>query len=198
MLTGTVRDESVDVVGIQTFDINALVQNDAMNRRHESGGARVRVLLLLVAISIWMLAACSGLVNESPSVIRGTLVLDTKPNPLLARPLGGDDYEMAFDIIMREQGGVDTRIESFTVEALAIGGLVVRKESHSASFITSRGYPAEVPAGQYRQFNFVKRWKLPSEVLLAGASVRVTAHTIDANGSRNVTMFRADVHRAAR
>lgn len=144
----------------------------------------------------FLLLACSRLQDERPTLVRGMLVLETIPNPLLARSLGDDQYELAFDIVMREQGGVDTRIEDFTVEAVGPGGLVVRSETHPASFITARGYPAEVAAGRYLRFSFVKRWRLPSPLLLAGASVRVTARTVDAAGFRSTTTFRADVHRA--
>ena len=147
------------------------------------------------ALALALLAACSSLPSEEPAVLRGTLVLETVPNPLLAKPLGDNEYELAFDIVMREQGGVDTRIEEFTVEAIAIGGVVVRSETHPASFITDRGYPAEVAAGKYLRFSFTKRWKLPTSMVLAGASVRVTARTVDANGMKNVTTFRAAVNR---
>lgn len=133
--------------------------------------------------------------REAPRQIRGHLVLETVPTPLVAKPLGGDEYEMAFDIVMREEGGVDTRILDFTVDALALGGLVVRSQTEPAEFITNRGYPATVPAGQYLRFSFVKRWRLPTDLLLKGAAVRVTARTIDANGARHVTTFRTDVVR---
>jgi hypothetical protein len=149
---------------------------------------RALPLLLLAVIG------CGSLQSEKPAQLRGKLVLETVPNPLIAKSLGGDEYEVAFDIVMREEGGVTTRIESFTVDAIALGGVVVRSETHPATFITQRGYPAEVPSGQYLRFSFLKRWKLPSELLLSGAALRVTARTIDANGLRNVTSFRADVN----
>lgn len=132
---------------------------------------------------------------EAPRPIRGRIVLETVPNPLVAKSLGDDLYEVAFDLVMREEGGVDTRIEEFTVDAIAMGGLVVRSETHPATYITSRGYPANIAAGQYLRYSFVKRWTLPTKLLLSGAAVRVTARTIDANGARGVTTFRADVNR---
>ena len=151
---------------------------------------RTLVVLLL------LLAGCGSIQKEEPALLRGRLVLETVPNPLIAKSLGGDEYEVTFDIVMREEGGVDTRIENFTVEAIAMGGVVVRSETHPAKFITDRGYPAEVQAGKYLRFSFVKRWKLPTDLLLAGAAVRVTARTIDANGKADVTSFLANVNRA--
>lgn len=154
------------------------------------------VVLLRRVLPFLLLAVlgCGSIQTEKPAQLRGKLVLETVPNPLLAKALGGDEYEVTFDIVMREEGGVTTRIESFTVDAIALGGLVVRSETHPADFITKRGYPVEVPSGQYLRFSFVKRWKLPTELLLSGAAVRVTARTIDANGLRNVTSFRAEVN----
>lgn len=150
---------------------------------------RKNIALLLVTI----LVACSAMDREPVSVPIGTLVLETIPNPLIAKSLGSGEFEIAFLLTMREEGGVDTRIESFTVEAVTIGGLVVRTETHGPGFITARGFPADVDAGQLLQFEFVKRWKLPTDLLMKGAGVRVTARTIDANGRRNTSSYRADV-----
>jgi hypothetical protein len=151
--------------------------------------ARIFPALLL------LFAACSAMDAEAPRPVRGRLVLETVPNPLVAKSLGGDAYEVAFDLVMREEGGVDTRIEDFTVDAIALGGVVVRSETHPAAYITGRGYPANVAAGQFLRFSFVKRWTLPTDLLLSGAAVRVTARTVDANGARDVTTFRAAVRR---
>ncbi len=152
-----------------------------------------RALFLLLSL---LLAACSNLPREDSVPLRGKLVLETVPNPLIAKPLGGDAYEMAFDIVMREEGGVDTQIESFTIDAIALGGVIVRSETHPGSYITARGYPDRVEAGRYLRFSFVKRWTLPTQLLLSGAAVQVTARTVDVNGRRNVTTFRARVDRA--
>ena len=151
--------------------------------------------LTLFAVAI-LIAGCAAMDREAPRPIRGHLVLETIPNPLVAKSLGGDAYEVAFDLVMREEGGVATRIEDFTVEALALGGVIVRSERHPAAYITARGYPAEVAAGQFLRFSFVKRWTLPTRLLLSGAAVRITARTIDASGARDVTTFRADVKRS--
>jgi len=150
---------------------------------------RKHVAILLFTI----LAACSAMDREPVSVPVGTLVLETVPNPLIATSLGGGEFEIAFLLTMREEGGVDTIVESFTVEAITIGGLVVRTETHGPDFITARGFPADVDAGQLLQFEFVKRWKLPTDLLMKGAGVRVTARTVDANGRRNTATYRADV-----
>lgn len=144
------------------------------------------------AFLLLLTLACSGL-QETPALLKGRLVLDTDPNPLIAKPVGEDLYEVAFAIVMREEGGVDVRIEDFTVEAIAFKTIVVHSQTFPASYITDRGYPASVAAGQYLRFGFVKRWSLPSRLLLSGAAVRVTARTVDARGARSVSGVKIDV-----
>jgi hypothetical protein len=155
---------------------------------HESA----QTVTLRLALVLLVCAACTGL-QETPALIKGRLVLDTDPNPLVARQVGDDLYELAFAIVMREEGGVDVRIEGFTVEAIAFKTVVVQSQTYPASYITDRGYPAAVAAGQYLRFDFVKRWPLPTRLLLSGAAVRVTARTIDAQGRRDVSVVKIPV-----
>ncbi|HET7712060.1 MAG TPA: hypothetical protein VFL80_09045 [Thermoanaerobaculia bacterium] len=147
----------------------------------------------VVAFLLIACASCAGIPAESPAALKGHLVLDVDPNPLVARQVGEDLYEVAFDIIMREQGGVGVRIDDFTVDAIAFKGVTVQSQMFPASFITDRGYPANVAAGKYLRFSFVKRWSLPTRLLLSGASLRVTARTTDENGRRNVSNARIGV-----
>ena len=126
-------------------------------------------------------------------MLRGRLVLEVAPDPIRAVPVGEDLYEMTFDIIMREEGGVAVAIEDFTVEAVAFGSITVHSQTFPASFITQRGYPASIEAGKYLRFSFTKRWKLASHLLLSGASARIKARTRDAHGVRGETALRVGV-----
>jgi len=146
-----------------------------------------------MSLALMLILSCAALPKESPAALTGHLVLDVAPNPLVARVVGEDLYEVAFDIIMREEGGVGVRIEDFTVDAIAFKTITVQSQTFPATFITDRGYPAEVAAGKYLRFRFVKRWSLPTRLLLSGASVRVTARTTDVNGRRDVSNVRIGV-----
>lgn len=143
-------------------------------------------------------AACHAFRDEAPAVLRGRLVLEVDPNPIQAVSVGEDLYEMTFDIIMREEGGVAVSIEDFTVEAVAFRTVTVQSQTYPASFITERGYPAAIEAGKFLRFSFTKRWSLPSRLLLSGASARVRARTRDANGARGETFVRVDVELSPR
>ncbi len=152
----------------------------------------IRLATVLLLLSVFW-SGCAALSNESPATLRGRIELDVAPNPLVARRVSDDLYEFAFDIIMREAGGVDVRIEDFTVEGIAFRTLTVQTQTFPASYITDRGYPATIAPGRFLRFRFVKRWNIPSRLLLSGASVHVIARTVDANGRRDVTDVRIGV-----
>ncbi len=145
------------------------------------------------AILLILYSACAAVPAETPAILKGHLVLDVDPNPLPARRVGNDLYEFAFDIIMREAGGVDVRIDDFTVDAIAFKTVTVHSQTFPARYITDRGYPAAIAAGKYLRFSFVKRWNIPTPLLLSGASLHVSARTIDANGRRDTSDVRIAV-----
>ncbi len=145
-----------------------------------------------VALAL-LLVGCHLGPQERVVPLRGHLVLEVEPNPIVATPLGGDLYELKFDIIMREQGGAGVRIENFTVDAIAFRTVTVQSQTFPGTYITERGYPARVEAGKYLRFSFVKRWHLPTTFLRSGASARVTTRTVDDNGLRDVTETRVGV-----
>jgi hypothetical protein len=148
---------------------------------------------IIVALLALLVTACAELNPEPVATLRGRLELSVEPNPIVATPLGHDEYELKFDIVMREAGGVGVRIEDFTVDAVAYGTVTVRSQTYPASFITERGYPASIAAGKYLRFSFTKRWTLPTPLLLSGASARVTARTVDENGAKGVSNVRVGV-----
>ena len=156
-------------------------------------GVAARSSALLLHISVLIFAACAAIPKESVAPMRGRLELEVEPNPIVATPLGNNWYELNFDIIMREAGGVDVRIEDFTVDALALKAIPVRSQTFPAKFITDRGYPDAIRAGKFLRFGFTRRWPLPTELLLTGAAARITARTIDANGARGETTIRVGV-----
>ena len=156
-------------------------------------GAVARSSASLLHISVLIFAACAAIPKESIAPMRGRLELEVEPNPIVATPVGGNWYELKFDIIMREAGGVDVRIEDFTVDALALKAIPVRSQTFPAKFITDRGYPADIRSGKFLRFAFTRRWPLPTELLLTGAAARITARTIDANGARGETTIRVGV-----
>ena len=148
---------------------------------------RFAALLSLLFLS------CQAFRQEPVTTLRGQLVLDVAPNPLIAVPLGDDLYQLEFDIIMREAGGVAVTIEDFTVEAIAFKTVTVQRQTFPGSYIVGRGYPNRVEAGKYLRFSFTRRWNLPTRLLLSGASARVVARVVDDNGVRSESVIRIGV-----
>ena len=140
-----------------------------------------------------LLGGCHAFQDESAAPLKGRLVLEVVPNPIVARPMGHDWYEMQFDIVMREEGGVAVRIEDFTVDAVAFRAVTVSTQTFPATYITDRGYPASVEAGKHLRFSFTRRWQLPTPLLLSGASARVRARTVDENGVRSESTVRVGI-----
>jgi hypothetical protein len=116
-----------------------------------------RLIPLAAIVASIVFDGCAALAPEPVVTLRGHLELSVEPNPIVATPLGGDLYEMKFDIVMREAGGVALRIEDFTVDAVAFGTVTVKSQTFPASFITDRGYPASIQAGKYLRFSFTNR-----------------------------------------
>lgn len=112
---------------------------------------------------------------------------------MIAVPVGDDFYELKFDIIMREEGGVGVTIDDFTVEAIAFKTVTVHRQTFPAAYISQRGYPIHIDSGKYLRFSFVRRWQLPTRLLLSGASARVTARTVDDNGVRGESAARIGI-----
>ena len=151
----------------------------------------MRIFCLILAALVT--AGCHQIRDERVTPLRGRLALEVEPNPLVAVPAGEDVYEVQFDIIMREEGGIGVRIEDFTVDAIAFKTVAVQSQTFPATFITDRGYPARIEAGKYLRFSFARRWQLPTRLLLSGASARVTARVVDDNGVRSTTVTRIGV-----
>jgi hypothetical protein len=148
--------------------------------------------LALLAV-LMLVDGCHAFQDESAAPLKGRLVLEVIPNPIVARPMGHDLYEMEFDIVMREEGGVAVRIEDFTVDAVAFRAVTVSTQTFPATYITERGYPASIEAGKHLRFSFTRRWQLPTPLLLSGASARVRARTMDANGVRSESTVRVGI-----
>lgn len=152
----------------------------------------MRRLLLLALV----LTACSSLETEKPAVMKGRLVLEVDPNPIVATRISDKTWEFPFDIVMREAGGVDLQIESFTIDVYVLGAIHVFSAPYEGSMITQKGYPDRIEAGQFHRFQFRIRRAVPNDILFKGAYADVTAQTLDAMGNRAETKLRVGVRAA--
>jgi len=133
-------------------------------------------LLLLIAL----LAGCASVPPEERPP--GRLAIAVDPNPIPARPLGDDVYELAFDIAIREVGGNDVTIDRVSADAVAFGGLRIARASLDRDEIRRRGYPTEVRAGRSIRYSIREKRALPDERLLDSVRAEVMIAGTDAAG----------------
>lgn len=155
---------------------------------------RSRTLCALL-FALCSLLRCAAIPREVSPPLRGELVLEIDPNPIVAEKVGEDIYDFPFDIVMREAGGVGVTIEEFTVEVSLARLARVFSQTFPVAEITRRGYPAEVDAGQYLRFNFRTRKSVSSDLMFRGVTAAITVRTIDRNGWRGVSRTRVSVRR---
>lgn len=137
-----------------------------------------RLALLLIPL------LAIGCASSIPPAERppGRLAIEVDPNPIPARPLGGDVYELAFDIAIREVGGNDVTIDRVSAEAVAFGGLRIARATLDRDEIRRRGYPTLVKAGKAIRYSIRETRALPDERLLDSVRAEVMITGTDAAG----------------
>jgi hypothetical protein len=139
------------------------------------------------AAAVAFLAACgsgrSTGPTPSPSLAgRGAISITVTPNPIVARPVGGDLYDFPFELSARETGGRDVRIGRVTLDVYAFGAIHVYSESYDASEIAALGYPMSIAAGTEARYRFTPR-KNADERLFRGVSGELRVDGTDAAGN---------------
>lgn len=146
----------------------------------------------LVAVLL-LLSACAGGSGPDPVTPagQGALSIQVMPNPIVARNVGGDNYEFPFTVLARETGGRPVEITRVTVEVRALGGFTVGTESWDAAKIRAAGYGTSVRAGGELRYQFSPRRSVPDERLFGGVTAEVRVEGVDDLGK--ATTARVDV-----
>jgi hypothetical protein len=131
-----------------------------------------------------LLLLAAGCASTVPPEARppGRLAIEVDPNPIPARPLGDDVYELAFEITIREVGGNDVTIDEVSAEAVAFGGLRIARASLDREEIRRRGYPTGVRAGKAIRYSIREKRALPDERLLDSVQAEIRIAGTDAAG----------------
>lgn len=141
---------------------------------------------LSLSLSLLLLAAaCGG--GSSQSGTRsvpghGAISVTVVPNPIVARRVSGDTYEMPFEVVVRETGGRRVDINRVSATATVPGGLTFDLESWDANRIRSMGYQTTVPAGGELRYRFTPRRDVP-EAVFGGVSARLLVEATDETGT---------------
>ena len=157
----------------------------------------MRSVATAVALAV-VLAGCSsgspqGGTTSTPG--RGAIAIQVVPNPIVARPAAGDQYEFRFEVIVRETGGRSVEITNVSATVLLGGSLQLGRESWNAERIRSMGYSTTVPANGELRYRFSPKKDVPDDRLFGGVSADLRVDAVDdagaaTNATTSVTITR--------
>ena len=131
-----------------------------------------------------LLAACGG--SQQPAVRsvpgHGAISVEIVPNPVVARRVSGDTYDLPFEVVVRETGGRPVEISEVSATATIPGGLTFDLESWDAARIQSMGYKTTVPANGTLRYRFTPRREVP-EAVFGGVTARLLVEGRDDTGT---------------
>jgi hypothetical protein len=133
---------------------------------------------------LFLLAACgSGPQPGTRSVPgHGAISVEIVPNPVVARRVSGETYELPFEVVVRETGGRPVDITQVSATATLPGGLSFDLESWDAARIRSMGYQTTAPANGELRYRFTPRREVP-EAVFGGVTARLLVEGRDDTGS---------------
>lgn len=139
----------------------------------------------LVLPLLFLLAACGSSQPDhgTQSVPgHGAISVEIVPNPVVARRISGDTYEVPFEVVVRETGGSRVEITQVSATAALPGGLSFDIESWDAARIRSMGYQTTVPANGELRYRFTPRQEVP-EAVFGGVTAKLLVEGRDASGT---------------
>ncbi|HVE72684.1 MAG TPA: hypothetical protein VNI54_15070 [Thermoanaerobaculia bacterium] len=131
-----------------------------------------------------LLAACGGGSQPGTTSVpgHGALTVQILPNPVVARQVSPGEYELPFEVVVRETGGSRVEIDRVSATATLPGGLTVDLEEWDAARIRSLGYSTTIaPNGELR-YRFAPRREVP-EAVFNGVTARLLVEGRDASGT---------------
>jgi hypothetical protein len=138
---------------------------------------RIAVFPLLL-----ILAACqtsqpgSGRTSSLPG--HGAISLQVVPNPIVAMPAGGNNYDFPVDVIVHETGGRGVTVNRVTASVYGPGGIKLGDQTWDAAQIKDAGFPTNLPGNGEVRYHFVPRKSVPDDRLFGSvhAELRVDAY----------------------
>ena len=133
---------------------------------------------------LFLLAACGG--SQLPGTRsvpgHGAISVEIVPNPVVARRVSGETYDLPFEVVVRETGGRPVEITEVSATATIPGGLTFDLESWDAARIQSMGYKTTVPANGTLRYRFTPRREVP-EAVFGGVTARLLVEGRDDTGT---------------
>src|SRR6266481_4156346 len=114
-----------------------------------------------VAIALLLLSAAfcktpqpgSGRTVSLPG--HGAISIQIMPNPILAVPAGGSNYDFPVDVIVRETGGRGVTVSRVKATVYGPAGIKLGDETWDAAQIKAAGFPTNLPGNGEVRYHFV-------------------------------------------
>ena len=108
----------------------------------------------------------------------GAISIQIVPNPIVAVPAGGGNYDFPVDVIVRETGGRGVTVNRVTASVYGPAGIKLGDQAWDASQIRTAGFPTNLPGNGEVRYHFVPRKSVPDERLFGSvtAELRVDAY----------------------
>lgn len=133
------------------------------------------------------LAACAsqhaGTTQSSSQPGHGAISMTVVPNPIVATSLGGNMYEFAFQVVLRETGGHPVNIMKVSTDVYALGSVHVASDSYDAAKLNSLGYSTSLPANGERRYALRPRKEVTDERLFGGVTAQMRVDATDDAGT---------------
>lgn len=131
------------------------------------------------------LAACSQAPRDGVTSVpgRGAISVRVEPNPIVAKHVSGNTYELPFDVVVRETGGRPVNVTSVSVTVFFTGGLSLGRESWDADRIRAMGHDPSLGAHAEQRFRFNVRREVPDERLFSGVTAELRVDATDDTGA---------------
>ena len=137
---------------------------------------RIAIVPLLIALAFCKTSPPSGRTVSLPG--HGAISIQIVPNPVVAAPAGGNNYDFPLDIIVRETGGRGVTVNRVKATVYGPAGIRLGDQSWDATQIAAAGYPTNLPGNGELRYHFVPRKSVPDDRLFSSvnAELRVDAY----------------------
>ena len=108
----------------------------------------------------------------------GAISIQIMPNPIVAVPAGGNNYDFPVDMIVRETGGRGVTVSRVKATVYGPAGIKLGDETWDAAQIKAAGFPTNLPGNGELRYHFVPRKSVPDDRLFSSvhAELRVDAY----------------------
>jgi len=127
-------------------------------------------------------ASCKSTAPGSRTVSlpnHGAIGIQIVPNPIVAVPAGGSNYDFPLDVIVHETGGRAVTVSRVSATVYGPAGIRMGDQSWSQNQIRDAGFPTNLPGNGELRYHFVPRHSVPDARLFGGVSAQLRVDAYD-------------------